>query len=370
MNKMMRKKYFTIIILLMFVCLFSYQSMAIAQQLTHIVGRGETLWSICEKYYGDAYLWPKLWQMNPFITNPHFLNPGDVITLLEKEPIKTIKAPEQKKKEPVKEIKEIAESIPDITGFDVSGLTNIKALGYLSLTKVKPWGRIISSDSNRIILAKGDTVFVEFDAREDIKPGDEFTISKSSPLLKHPLTGKNLGYTNSIHGKLVIKGYAEPFYYAEITESFTAVNIDDMVVPYEQVSPCVLPASINKELMGNIVAAKDQRGIIGQFSIVYLDRGFKHGVRRGNLFEVVEVRTIPYKDPKARIEKMTDYLDKKISLPGVILGKIVVLESRPDTATAVVVSGKENFPNGSTVRGLSWVETPKFLFALPTCPIE
>ena len=366
----MRKKYFTIIILLMFVCLFSYQSKAIAQQLTHIVGGGETLWSICEKYYGDASLWPKLWQMNPFITNPHFLNPGDVITLLEEEPIKTIKAPEQEKKEPVKEIKEIAESIPAITGIDVSGLTNIKALGYLSLTIVKPWGRIISSDSNRIILSKGDTVFVDFGVREDIKQGDEFTISKSSPLLKHPLTGQNLGYTNSIHGKLVIKGHAKPFYYAEITESFTAVDIDDMVIPYEQVSPCVLPVSINKELMGNIVAVKYQSEIIGQFSIVYLDRGFKHGVRRGNLFEVVEIRTTSYRDPKTKIKKMTDYLDKKISLPGVTLGRMVVLESRPDTATAVVVSSKENFPNGSTVRGLSWVEPPEFLSMLPTCPIE
>jgi len=370
MNKMMRKKYFTIIILLMFVCLFSYQSKAIAQQLTHTVGRGETLWSICEKYYGDASLWPKLWQMNPFITNPHFLNPGDVITLLEEEPIKTIKAPVQEKKEPVKKIKEIAESIPTITGIDVSGLTNIKELGYLSPTKVKPWGRIISSDSNKIILSKGDTVFVDFDVREDIKQGDEFTISKSSPLLKHPLTGKNLGYTNSIHGKLVIKGYAKPFYYAEITESFTAVDIDDMVIPYEQVSPCVLPVSINKELMGNIVAVKGHREIIGQFSIVYLDRGFKHGVRRGNLFEVLEIRTTSYRDPKTKIKKMTDYFDKKISLPSVMLGRIVVLESRPDTATAVVVSVKESFPNGSTVRGLSWVEPPEFLFILPTCPIE
>ena len=56
-----------------------------AQQLTHTVEKGDTLWSICEKYYGDPDLWPKLWQMNPFVTNPHFLKPGDVIVLLEKE---------------------------------------------------------------------------------------------------------------------------------------------------------------------------------------------------------------------------------------------------------------------------------------------
>jgi len=56
-----------------------------AQPVTHKVQRGDTLWSICEKYYGDATLWPKLWEMNPFVTNPHLLKPGDLITLIEKE---------------------------------------------------------------------------------------------------------------------------------------------------------------------------------------------------------------------------------------------------------------------------------------------
>src|SRR5512139_1014037 len=56
-----------------------------AQPSTHKVQKGDTLWSICEKYYGDATLWPKLWEMNPFVTNPHLLKPGDVITLIEKE---------------------------------------------------------------------------------------------------------------------------------------------------------------------------------------------------------------------------------------------------------------------------------------------
>ncbi|MBW1766320.1 MAG: LysM peptidoglycan-binding domain-containing protein [Deltaproteobacteria bacterium] len=364
---MMRKKYFSIIMLLMLVCLFSYQSRAVAQQLRHTVEKGETLWTICEKYYGDAYLWPKLWQMNPFITNPHFLNPGDVITLLEEKAVRKTKPPEQEKKEPVKET---AEPMPAITGVDVSGFTNVKALGYLSLTKVKPWGRIISSDSSKMILSKGDTVFVDFGIREDIKQGDKFTISKSSPLLKHPLTGENLGYTISIHGKLIIKGRAKPFYHAEIIESFMAVDIGDMVIPYEQISSCVQPVSLNQELIGNIVAVKEQSKLIGQLSIVYLDRGFNHGVRRGYLFEVIEIRTTAYRDPKTKVKKISDYLDKQIPLPGVILGMIMVLESRPDTATAVVISVKENFYNGAIIRGLSWVETPEFLSTLPACPIE
>ena len=93
MNKLLRKKYFLFLFVLALGYLFIIPPMIGAQQLTHKVEKGETLWSICEKYYGDSDLWPKLWQMNPFITNPHFLNPGDVITLLGKKPVKETPAP-------------------------------------------------------------------------------------------------------------------------------------------------------------------------------------------------------------------------------------------------------------------------------------
>ena len=61
-------------------------SLIMAQKQTHIVQKGDTLWDICEKYYGDSELWPKLWEMNPFVTNPHLLEPGDVIALLDGVP--------------------------------------------------------------------------------------------------------------------------------------------------------------------------------------------------------------------------------------------------------------------------------------------
>ena len=85
-----------VIVVLMFVLLGSLLAVTgtlHAQQRTHIVKDGDTLWSICEQYYGDPDLWPKLWQMNPFVTNPHFLRPGDVITLIEDKPVKTEFAP-------------------------------------------------------------------------------------------------------------------------------------------------------------------------------------------------------------------------------------------------------------------------------------
>jgi len=47
----------------------------------HVVQKGDTLWSLCSKYFGDPWRWPRLWAANPSITNPHWIFPGDIIRL-------------------------------------------------------------------------------------------------------------------------------------------------------------------------------------------------------------------------------------------------------------------------------------------------
>ena len=45
----------------------------------HLVEDGDTLWDICEAVLGRPELWPRVWSMNPEITNPHWIYPGDII---------------------------------------------------------------------------------------------------------------------------------------------------------------------------------------------------------------------------------------------------------------------------------------------------
>jgi len=350
--------------------------MILAQQLTHTVNKGDTLWSICEKYYGDPDLWPKLWQMNPFITNPHLLTTGDVITLFEKEPIKKTIASKEEKKTLVKET---AEPIPKIKGVDISGLANINTLGYLSPGKTAPWGKIFSSDSGRLILSEGDTVYVVFNETRDVQPGDEFIIFQPSSLLRHPVTGKELGYTMTINGRLAIQkitgieidrfGHRKKkkhTYEVKIFQVFGTIRVDDYIMPYKPVSSCVRPVSLSQDVLGNIVAAKDEELLIGRNSIVYIDRGFNQGIERGNLLEVVKTNIIS--DP----ENKNPWVVRKMELPTIKIGVIMILESRPDTAVGLVLSAKENLPLGASIRKISWKEKekPEFLSHLPSCDIE
>ena len=231
-------------------------------------------------------------------------------------------------------------------GIDVSELTDVEALGFLSPEEVSPWGHLFADETERIFLAEGDTVYVAFDKGHNVKPGDLFTVYKSSDELDHPLTGIDLGYVISFLGRVVLKREVKPdLYKAKIVESYSPMRVGDMLFPFTWVSPCVQLSNPGwkkpKESEGfklPVVAAKDLKEIMGQFSVVYINHGLKHGIRRGNFFEII---TKPETDrPKER------------ALPDQALGYLLVLESRPNTSTGIVITARREFSSGAMLKAI------------------
>lgn len=376
-------------------------SMIGAQTRTHVVVKGDTLWDICEKYYGDPDLWPKLWEMNAFVTNPHLLSPGDIITLLEGVPFKKSFEQEDKrlaeqedKKLSGLEDKDSAgqegKKPGDVSGLplsmfeggiDVGSFINVRTFGYLSRKKVRPKGRIFASDSKKEMLYEGDTAFVLFDDDVDVKPGDQFTIAKSSKLSSLPKTGSRRGYAVSFVGQLIIEKPAainrrsgqpdesKHIYQATITESYRTVNVDDLLVPFEPVSSCIEPTPVHGQFTETVHAGKDDMKILGELSVVYFDRGYNQGVREGNLFELVRSNIVSKPSLGAQTYSTTHLLPRrKVMLPDSSIGIILIVDTRPNTSTGLVLSAKEEFYPGASVKaGFTEIETTKYLSMMPSC---
>ncbi len=321
-----------------------------AQPTYHIVQPGDTLWDICEHYYGDSELWPKLWEMNPFVTNPHLLKPGDKIRLLEGYPLKTA-APQPGPE--TSQVKQPGEP-GGVPGVDVSGLCNVASAGYLSSTVVAPVGRVISSVTSRIILGERDIIFVDLPQQEAVEPGRVFVAFKSSPALRHPLTDQQVGYLIRYGGKVSIKEKTEgTVYKAEVIENYTEFRVGDPLIPEEPITSCIQVSPTDPAVVTNIVAVEDQKLIIGQFSVVYLPKGFNDGVHRGNVFRIMQ-----------KLES------RGAPLPDVVAGHMIVIEARPGSATGVVISLDRNLANGAPVQGTEWAEVPELLSILPQCRVQ
>jgi hypothetical protein len=237
------------------------------------------------------------------------------------------------------------------TGIDVSEFTEVDALGLLSPEEVKPWGHLFSDETERILLARGDTVYVSFEEGHYIRPGDLYTVFNSSSAVDHPLTGRDLGYVISFLGRVVLKMEVKPrLFKAQIIESYRPIKVGDPVIPFQPVSPCVQLSSPEQKPSGAseafkipVVAAKDMSQVIGQLSVLYMNHGHKHGVQRGNLFQIVHPGEADQ--------------PKEPTLPDQVLGYLLVLEARPSTSTGLVITAKREFYTGTMLKAINLKET-------------
>lgn len=336
-------------------------SSAAAQPVTHQVVKGETLWSISEKYFGTPDVWPKLWEMNPFITNPHLLRPGDLLSIVagEREP-RTVpaapSAPDRPKPFVTAEQKE--------TGILVGKLTNLNARGFLSPEKLKPLGQVRSSDSEKILLSKGDILFVDFAESESIRTGDSYIICRpQSRAVPHIVTQRHVGYLYPAYAKVVLRERTiSNVFRAEIQENYGEVLLGDLVFQLNPVPGCLKPLPGDPALRGVVIATKGRGNAFGRNSIVYLDSGRGKGLFSGTLLELVKSKKV--EDPQTPLERDTPVYEKTV-------GRMIVLDSGPETATALVLDANEALQLGAIFRGVSsWMELPGARQFLPSCALE
>jgi len=52
-------------------------------RLVHIVARGESLWKLAERYFGDGWDWFRIWRANRWIDDPNLIHPGQELVIDE-----------------------------------------------------------------------------------------------------------------------------------------------------------------------------------------------------------------------------------------------------------------------------------------------
>jgi LysM domain-containing protein len=232
----------------------------------YTIQKGDTLWDISSKFLRDPFLWPKLWEKNPYITNPHWIYPGNTIRLTDlelaktEEPQKTVgekpgemvkaaeapgvterevqkaeslmPAPVEKKREEIVEVK--AEVKPSPVEEKPGYFREIRSAGFMSNLDYRGIGIVLESREGKNIMSEGDILYMALKTGEPIAIGNRYTVFRPGREIRHPVTDRRIGRKYTIAGIVQLIDQTNDFYTARVLECFDAIWIGDYIQPYSR----------------------------------------------------------------------------------------------------------------------------------------
>jgi len=262
-----RKLFYAFFVLVIGLC---FVSSPIAQEKkegesSYKVKKGDTLWDISSEHLKDPFLWPKLWQRNPSITNPHWIYPGKEIRIypleeLEEEGPKEV-IPGMPKEAEVQEVKpeaspsslgegekealkeekgEVKEAgakpgevvEPKVVERSPDFSDDVRSAGFMSDRELRGIGIILNSKEGKYLMSEGDILLVAFKTREPVVVGNKYTVFRPAEVVRHPLTDRKMGRKYNIAGNIQVIDQSGNFFTAKVIESFDAIHKGDLVRPY------------------------------------------------------------------------------------------------------------------------------------------
>ena len=316
----------------------------------HVVVKGDTLWDICEDLYANPWVWPKVWQMNPHITNPHWIYPGtelrvyyEVARFFEEgtavEETAVVEATAVVEEAPVgEEVTPPPPPPPPPTKVPAITFSEIDQVGFITPFQPQGKGFILGGKRQRTLIGAADKIYVQFLEGAQPEVGDRFFVFRTSLLITHPITTKDVGYLNTILGILEVVLVAPDHAKAVVISSFEEMTANDKLMPYKKRSEEITLQPGAEPIEGNIILAEWGTFLIAQRQIVFIDLGANDEIKAGHRFEV-------FKIPKAMTSR-----DQEIVLSIQPIGELLVLAVEEETAAALVTEALGEFNPGERVR--------------------
>ncbi|OGP91203.1 MAG: hypothetical protein A2156_02775 [Deltaproteobacteria bacterium RBG_16_48_10] len=215
----------------------------------YTIKKGDTLWDISSRFLQNPFLWPKLWQRNPYITNPHWIYPGNPVRLTpfeepkkeepkevqaaEEKPMEAVKEPEVKTAEPPAEVKE-PEAVAEKRTTEEKPLVfpEIRYTGFFSDIDFRGIGYVVESREGKNILSAGDICYVSLRTGNPVTIGEKYTTFSITDdrIPMDIIKGRRYNITGIIQ---IIDKYGK-FYTAKILESFQEVTKGDSIMYYNK----------------------------------------------------------------------------------------------------------------------------------------
>lgn len=306
----------------------------------YTVQKGDTLWDLSQEFVDSPWEWPELWRYNPQIPNPHLIYPGQKLLIFKKEwegrekpgqVISVIDTPPIGEEPPVPPVKK-----PD----PFYEHPEIDGVGFIRPTAVPPMGTIFKASDDVSLITTDVTVYITPAADAPaLTAGDRlFTFHTIEPV-RDPDTQDFIGVQHVLTGIVEITQIETDLALGRVIKAFLEISIQDRLMPYWRRAPEIMLRQNPSLPAGKIIKAADERGIMAQNTMVFIDKGIEDGVAAGDSFDIFRHETARPEPDKYH----------SIDLPPEYIGRLLVLHAEPGTATAIIQDSKKPIMPGDRI---------------------
>lgn len=302
---------------------------------TYDLQKGDTLWDVSKRLFGNAYYWPKVWSLNADIKNPHVVVPGQKLSFTpgssESMPklapatgSTTVSSPESaqsdssdsdddappeyskidpNKWKPIDLKQTLLQQAYDDQGFDKNMKIDLKRRFVFRVpaiandTTIPFLGEVVGSRREGAGLTQFETIFLK-SPTQDLQVGTSYSILSDPNYVRERKSDRS-GYIYRAIAEVKIIGVKDELYVGVITNSKDVVKRGDRVYPLLPLITDIKPIAANAALEALVVSTEGTANS-SQFQFVHLDRGIEDGVQVGNVFRIYD-----YYDPETKA-KLTD----------------------------------------------------------------
>jgi LysM domain len=249
----------------------------------YVVVRGDTLWSIAQRYTDSPWRWPELWNLNKDdIKNPHRIYPGNVIVLDRTKGRLALSSDTVKLSPHVRAESTAQGAIPSIPSSIIEPfLTRPLVIEADGLDKAPT---IVATTGNRINLENGDRAFAKGigDASQDSR---WLVYRRGNPLID-PDSNTTLGYEAIYLGSARVIKAGDPAV-IELSSVYREVGVGDKLIAAGRPEiPTYAPHAPAGTVRGRIISIYGDSTTVseaGNQSIIAINQGRNQGLDIGSV---------------------------------------------------------------------------------------
>jgi hypothetical protein len=309
----------------------------------YIIVRGDTLWDLAGKFLGNPFLWPQIWDQNRYITDAHWIYPGDPLILPEVALV-TDRAGEAGavSSEPTEEGMpgRVTTAGGDVL-FPAIEEMALQCAMYVVGDAEDQSLMVIGSENGqtKLAFADRDILYMNKGSNAGVKAGDLYMLQHEAYDVRHPESGRRLGKKVEPTGWVRVILVQDNSSTVVVERACADMHVGDYAKPFEKASvPLILRRAPATRLTppsgkagGFVVDIADDSMIAGQGQVLSVNLGTADGLAPGTILTVY-----------------------KIMYPSVptsrnVLGEAAVVAVRENTATVRLLQSNDHIMNGDRV---------------------